>query len=97
MSRPTVSLELSDDALDDLADRLADRIVARLPCPDAGDAGWLTTRQAAAYLGMSVHALHKLTAAREIPFSQDGPGARCYFRRGDLDEWRIWADIGPKR
>jgi excisionase family DNA binding protein len=85
-----VALNLDDDALDALADALADRIVARLEhrLRGGGDSGWMTTKQAAEHLGLSIHALHKLTAARAIPFTQDAPGARCYFKRADLDDWR---------
>ena len=78
---------LDDDALDRLAERLAPRLADRLAPNDPQRDGWLTTRDAAAYIGRSTTALHKLTAARQIPFEQDGPGARCYFRRGDLDAW----------
>ena len=79
---------LDDDALDRLAERLAPRLAGSLaagtgPEPDR----WLTTREAAGYIGRSPNGLHKLTAARAIPCSQDGPGARCYFRRSDLDAW----------
>ena len=78
---------LDAEALDALAERLAPRLVGRL-APDAPEADrWLDTRGAAAYIGRSPTALHKLTGARAIPFSQDGPGARCYFRRSELDAW----------
>ncbi len=79
--------ELDDDALDELAALLAPRLQHRLAMAPADD-GWLDTPAAADYLGLSRHALHRLTADRRIPFSQDAPGARCYFRRRDLDEWR---------
>jgi excisionase family DNA binding protein len=72
---------------DDLAE-LARRLAPFLPQPATTGDGWLTTAQAAEHLGVSVHALHRLTAARTIPFHQDGPGARCYFKRSDLDAWR---------
>ena len=49
---------------------------------------WMGAREAASYLGVSVHALHKLTAGRLIPFEQDGPGCRCWFKRSELDAWR---------
>lgn len=78
---------LDDAALDRLADALAPRLQRRLSQPSAGDA-WLDSRDAAAYLGVSKHALHRLTSERRRPFSQDQPGARCYFRRSDLDSWR---------
>ena len=77
--------ELEPDDLAVLAERLAPYLV---PAPAPVDDGWLTTKEAAAYLGLSVNALHKLTAERRIPFSQASEGARCYFRRSDLDAWR---------
>ena len=73
------------DALDELADALADRLVARLQGGD--EDRWMETAEAAHYIGRSPAALHKLTAARAIPFSQDGPRAKCYFRRSALDRW----------
>ena len=89
--RPPLELTvaLSAEALDALADAVAARLdERRAKQRDAADDRWLTTREAAAYLGMTVAALHKLTAARAIPFAQAGPGCRCYFRRVDLDGWR---------
>lgn len=85
---------LDDIALDELADRLAPKLAARLaarePLPDE----WLPSNKAAAYLGVSVNALHKLTAARAIPFEQDGPGCKMWFKRSELDEWRCTGSIG---
>jgi len=79
--------ELDAEALDELAERLAPRLAGLLAPGDPQQDGWLTTRDAAAYVGRSKTAMHKLTAARQVPFEQDGPGARCYFRRSDLDAW----------
>lgn len=50
--------------------------------------GWMDSRKAAEYLGLTIAALHRHTAARTIPFSQDGPGGKCWFNRAELDEWR---------
>ena len=89
--RPPLELTvaLSAEAIDALADAVAARLHDRLGDQrGAADDRWLTSREAAAYLGMTVAALHKLTAARAIPFEQAGPGCRCYFRRADLDRWR---------
>lgn len=86
---------LDEDALDELAKLLAPRL-QRLAEPSADAAGWLDTSAAAAYLGISKHALHRLTSERRIPFSQDTPGARCYFRRADLDAWRQNGARGPR-
>ncbi len=77
--------ELSDDALAVLAERLRPWLA---PSPAPEPDGWLTTAGAAAYLGLSVGALHRLTAARRVPFEQDAPGAKCWFRRSELDRWR---------
>ena len=81
---------LDDDALDALAERLAPRLEARFATSKGkgGPDRWMTTAEAADYLGMTANALHKLTAARALPFAQDGPGCRCYFKRSDLDRWR---------
>jgi hypothetical protein len=58
------------------------------PQPTPVDDGWLDTNHAAAYLGITANGLHKLTAGRLIPFEQDGPGCRCWFKRSELDAWR---------
>jgi hypothetical protein len=50
--------------------------------------GWLDTKGAASYLGISPNALHKHTSARTIAFHQDVPCGRCWFKRSDLDSWR---------
>ena len=55
---------LDEAALDLLAERLAPRIAERLV---GGDDRWLSTKEAANYLGLSVHALHKLTAGSVDP------------------------------
>jgi hypothetical protein len=56
--------------------------------PAPRDDGWLDTKRAAEYLGITTSGLHKLTAGRLIPFEQDGPGCRCWFKRSELDAWR---------
>jgi excisionase family DNA binding protein len=68
---------------------LAERLAPYLPAPEQpAQDGWLTTKQAADYLGTTPNALHKLTAARTIPFEQDAPGGKCWFKPSDLDAWR---------
>jgi 2-iminoacetate synthase ThiH len=66
--------ELDDAALDALAELLAPRLAARLPAAAPEPNDWLDAKRAAAYLGITTNALHKLTAARAIPFKHDGPG-----------------------
>jgi excisionase family DNA binding protein len=77
--------QLDDDALAELATKLA----PFLPRRNGSDEDrWLSTREAARYLGITTNALHKLTAARAIPFEQEAPNAKCWFRRSELDAWR---------
>jgi excisionase family DNA binding protein len=80
--------ELDVDDLDALAERLAPILARRLEPAKPSAGGWLRTKDAAAYLGVTVHALHRMTASRSVPFTQDGPGCRCWFRRDELDAWR---------
>jgi hypothetical protein len=80
--------ELDDATLDALADLLAPRLAHQLkPAPAPAD-GWLDAKEAAEYVGLTPAALHKHTAARTIPFEQDGPGCKLWFRRSELDAWR---------
>jgi excisionase family DNA binding protein len=83
------------DALDDaalerllarLGPRLLELVAARLG--DRGEDRWLSTREAAEYLGLTPNALHKLTAARVVPFSQEQAGGKLWFLRSELDAWR---------
>ena len=80
--------EIDEDALDALVQRLAPLLREQLALTGPRDDGWLDARQAAVYVGLSSHALHKLTAQRAIPFEQDGPGCKCWFKRSELDAWR---------
>ena len=80
---------LSERDLSALAGRLAPYLPEVIPpIPSIAADGWLDSAGAAAHLAMSRHAIHKLTAAREIPFEQDGAGCKLWFRRADLDRWR---------
>lgn len=75
---------LDDDACARLAERLGPFLrPAALPSDE-----WLNSKAAAAYLSIPRSTLHKLTAERAIPFSQDGPGCKLYFKRSTLDAWR---------
>ena len=55
---------------------------------DCAEREWMSTADAARYLGTTATALHKRTAARSIPCHQDQPGGRLSFRRSELDAWR---------
>ena len=78
--------ELTQDDLAELAERLRPFLVAAAPVDD----GWLDTKQAAVYLGLSVKALHHRTADGSIPCHRDSDakGAKAWFLRSELDQWR---------
>jgi excisionase family DNA binding protein len=80
---------LLEEFISQLADRVAARIAeqANAPVDEVGD--WLDSRHAADYLGIHRDTLRKLAAERSIPSEQDGPGCKLYFRRSDLDTWRL--------
>jgi hypothetical protein len=84
----SIVASLDDPALDALADLLAPKLERRLKRAAKTDDGWLDAKRAADYAGLSVNALHKLTAERAIPFEQEGPGCKCWFKRSELDAWR---------
>jgi hypothetical protein len=82
--------ELDDDDLAELAARLAPFLSRSAP---ARADPWLPTLEAARHLGIGRSTLQKMTAARTgPPFRQDREGGPCYFRRSDLDAWRIDRD-----
>jgi hypothetical protein len=79
-------------------ERLAERLIPHFEGKTQGsDDRWISASDAAAHLGMSVHALHKLTAARQIPFEQDAPGCKLWFRRAELDRWRQRGGPFPRK
>jgi hypothetical protein len=70
-------------ALAELAEALAPHLRETTPEPDR----WMDAK--AAHPGLpSVNALHKLTAARLIPFEQEVSGGKCWFKKSELDAWR---------
>jgi hypothetical protein len=81
-------------ALDYYAERLAPvllRVATQADGPGPAEVEpdrWMNTRAAAVYLGVSVPALHRLTAARAIPFEQEAARCKCFFKRSDPDAWR---------
>ena len=76
------------EALDnDACALLAERLGPYLRPVSASDES-LDADGAAAYLSLPRSTLHKLTAERGIPFAQDGPGCKLYFKRSALDAWR---------
>ncbi len=85
-SNPAIALieALDDGACALLAERLGPYLRSGSSPPDE----WLDANAAADYLSLPRSTLHKLTAERAIPFAQDGPGCKLYFKRSALDAWR---------
>ena len=88
-----ITLSVDDDAFDRLADEIAERLSDLLP--RRSEDGWMESREAAIYLKVPLSTIHKWTAEGTIPFTQDGPGARCFFLRSELDRWRLSSAQGP--
>ena len=85
-SNPAIALieALDEDACALLAERLGPYLRSVSSLPDE----WLDSKGAADYLRLPKSTLHKLTAERAVPFEQDGPGCKLYFKRSALDAWR---------
>ena len=85
--------------LKQLSKAVASEVVSQLSTPltaqDQHSDRWMDAKQAADYLGMTVTALHKLTAADAIPHTQAAPNAKLYFQRSQLDSWRLENAQGP--
>ena len=78
-----------------IARRAAELVTERLTERKREDP-WLTSSQAAAHLGISLHALRHLVARRALPYSQERPGAKVYLRASDLDRWRREQSHDPR-
>jgi hypothetical protein len=90
MSTPVVNAlleELDGEALDRFAELLAPRLAARGSDTTTLEDGWLDSRHAAQYMGIGLHALHKLAAAKSIPCEQERAGCKLWFKRSELDAW----------
>ena len=86
-STPTLTLDPA--SVEALADALTERIVARLPESSQTEDGWMDTRAAAAYVGLTPNALHKVAARDGIPCSRPAGTRKLRFRRAELDEWML--------
>ena len=88
--------------VDALAEAVADRVAELIGTPpaterDRTEPTWLDAHRAADHLGLHVDTVRRLAARREIPFEQDGPGCRLWFKRDELDAWRSRGGRGSSR
>jgi hypothetical protein len=86
---PLAQALLAELTADDLAE-LAARLRPYLAPAEPADDGWLDAKGAAAYLGLTVKALHHRTADGSIPCHRDSDakGAKAWFSKAELDRWR---------
>lgn len=57
--------------------------------------GWLTVRQAAAYLGVSEKTVYRHRVALRACATTDSPRAPLRFKRADLDAYMRSKSLGP--
>jgi excisionase family DNA binding protein len=81
-----IGFEVPPELVEEIARRAAELVGASVV--EAADQ-WLDSEGAAEYLALPRSSLHKLTSSRAIPFSQDVPGGKLYFKRSALDAWRM--------
>jgi excisionase family DNA binding protein len=72
---------------DDLSS-LALELAPYLTQPDPDEDRWLTTSEAARYLGISQRTLYRRMDAGVMAYEQECEGGRCYFTREALDAYR---------
>jgi excisionase family DNA binding protein len=74
---------------DDLIIGLADALVAHvsIACTPS-DSPWLDAEEAAGYLRIGKSSLYRLQRHGVVPAYQDGPAARLFFHRNELDDYR---------
>ncbi len=91
---PLLDVELGA-LLDAIADAVADRVACRIAGPRRDHDPWLTSREAAAHLGIHVDTQLRLAAARKVLGEQEGAGCTWHFRLSELDRWRESGDYQP--
>lgn len=63
---------------------------------DEASPEWMNVETAAKYLDCTPERIRKLVARREIPYHQEAPGCRIFFRRQELNEWMAASRQGPR-
>jgi excisionase family DNA binding protein len=89
------SVEPADlEALTPEALRCLARLLEPHLSPDRSADSWMTTQEAAKHLGLTPNAVYKLIRERRIPFHQERPNAKCWFRKSELNAWRVTGSNG---
>jgi len=80
-----LALAVPEELIEEIAERAAQIVVERMGLESQTWPQWMSVETAAKYLDVSPERLRKLQARRLLPFHQEGPGCRVFFRRTDLD------------
>jgi excisionase family DNA binding protein len=80
-----LTLNLPQAALEAIAELVSAHFPERPPSSDWPE--WMSVETTARYLDVTEERIRKLKDRREIPYYQDGPGCRVFFRRAELDDW----------
>lgn len=48
---------------------------------------FMNVREAAEFVGLSVHGIYSLTSQKRIPHYKPGGGRRVMFKRSELEQW----------
>lgn len=83
-----LEVRIDDATAERVAHRVVEILTEKLGVDYEHGDRWMDTSEAADFLGLTRHALDKLCAAGTVPFSQDVPLGKRYFKPSDLDEWR---------
>jgi hypothetical protein len=79
-------LPVPDELIEQVAERAAALVVER---SQAADDGWLDVPEAAAHMRISTSELYAKCSRRGAAFPVHKEGSRSYFRRHELDAWRL--------
>ena len=84
-----LSNALLEEMGEELVTRLADALASRVaPLFASAGSPWLDADEAAAHLRIGKSSLYRMQRLGVIPAYQDGPGARLFFHRDELDDYR---------
>jgi Helix-turn-helix domain len=95
----SLAVQLEAGQLAELADMIAERVIAAgQHANPAVETGWMTTREAAAYLKMHPSEVQRAARTTDgIPYEQEASGCALYFRAAELDKWVQAGKPGHRR
>jgi len=89
-----LNLAVPPEMLEAVAERAAEIVLERSPASSWPE--WMSVDTAARYLDVPVERVRKLKERRELPYYQDAPGCRVFFRRAELDAWMAGCRVSAR-